>query len=255
MISLLLEAAARTLALCVLVWRAPPQILQTGATTTLEVPSRRSGEDLIVPYCAGLLLLIVRYTSNLWRMLRIRREADAAAMARSRLVSRIERVIDAGLPAAIPRARPRVLAVGGVLSTLLLVATLQLAPAAFAYGGGSTDAPSGSASNSSTPLVPRVLNSSIDLVPYYPAEARRASIEGFVDIAVTLDAAGRPTDTEILTEYPADVGFGAAASALVHDLKYSNPTGHPAQVTIRINFTLGAGHGAADAPQSDTSGG
>jgi TonB family protein len=73
---------------------------------------------------------------------------------------------------------------------------------------------------------------------YYPAAALHRGVHGVVKILVTLDKQGRATDTLILSEEPLDVGFGAAASALAHEMVYSNPTGQPAQLSFNVKFAL-----------------
>jgi TonB family protein len=75
-----------------------------------------------------------------------------------------------------------------------------------------------------------------DLERYYPDEALRDHINGIVRITVTLDKAGRATDTYILSETPPNLGFGAAASTVAHLISYSNPTGHETSVTFNIKF-------------------
>lgn len=75
-----------------------------------------------------------------------------------------------------------------------------------------------------------------DLERYYPEDALRDHINGIVRIAVTLDKAGRATDTHILSETPPNLGFGAAASTVAHLISYSNPTGHETSVTFNIKF-------------------
>ncbi|MGH8318511.1 MAG: TonB family protein [Steroidobacteraceae bacterium] len=70
----------------------------------------------------------------------------------------------------------------------------------------------------------------------YPEKAAREHINGLVRITVTLDKAGRATDTHILSETPPDLGFGAAASTLAHLMRYSNPTGHIVTVTLPVKF-------------------
>jgi TonB family protein len=75
-----------------------------------------------------------------------------------------------------------------------------------------------------------------DLKKWYPAEAKTRGIDGLVQITVTLDEAGRATDTLVISESPLGLGFGAAASELAHVFKYANKTGHPASVTYRIKF-------------------
>jgi TonB family protein len=87
-------------------------------------------------------------------------------------------------------------------------------------------------------LAPRVISwgGLTDLDHYYPKDAERDGIEGLVRIAVTLDKEGRATDTKIVSETPPDRGFGAAASAAVHTMTYSNPTGKEAVLTFNVKF-------------------
>jgi hypothetical protein len=51
-------------------------------------------------------------------------------------------------------------------------------------------------------------------------------------------SAGRATDTRIISEDPLNMGFGAAASAVAHVMKYSNPTGLPTTFNVMIKFAL-----------------
>ncbi|MGH8200948.1 MAG: TonB family protein [Steroidobacteraceae bacterium] len=75
-----------------------------------------------------------------------------------------------------------------------------------------------------------------DLERYYPEDAVRDHTNGIVRITVTLDKTGSATDTHILSETPPNLGFGAAASTVAHQISYSNPTGHEASVTFNIKF-------------------
>jgi TonB family protein len=77
-----------------------------------------------------------------------------------------------------------------------------------------------------------------DLMKYYPPDAERQGIEGMVDIQVTLDAQSHVTDTLIREEHPANMGFGAAASALAHIMEFDNPTGQAAQLAFKVKFAL-----------------
>lgn len=70
----------------------------------------------------------------------------------------------------------------------------------------------------------------------YPQDADGGHTNGMVRITVTLDKAGRATDTHIVSVTPPDLGFGAAASTLAHLMRYSNPTGHVASVTFNVKF-------------------
>jgi TonB family protein len=89
-----------------------------------------------------------------------------------------------------------------------------------------------------------------ELRDHYPPDAMRAGIEGSVVLAVTLDTQGSATDILILSEEPLDQGFGAAASTFAHRIKYSNPTGAPAQITFKVRFAL---HGPPH-PSGDSAG-
>ena len=73
---------------------------------------------------------------------------------------------------------------------------------------------------------------------YYPPDAERQGIEGMVDIQVTLDAQSHVTDTLMREEHPANMGFGAAASALANVMEFDNPTGHAAQLAFKVKFAL-----------------
>jgi hypothetical protein len=77
-----------------------------------------------------------------------------------------------------------------------------------------------------------------ELKKWYPPAAARAGIDGDVQITVTLDDAGRATDTLVLSETPLGMGFGSAASQLAHVFKYSNPTGHSTNLTYHVKFAL-----------------
>jgi TonB family protein len=77
-----------------------------------------------------------------------------------------------------------------------------------------------------------------DVEKYYPEDAMDQGVDGLVRIAVTLDSAGRATDTSIVSETPSNLGFGAAASTLAHDMSYSNPTGRQAVLTFDVKFAL-----------------
>jgi hypothetical protein len=76
-----------------------------------------------------------------------------------------------------------------------------------------------------------------DLQQFYPDSAEDGHVDGLVRITVTLDEAGRATDTYIVSEAPPDLGFGAAASTLAHAMGYTNPT-----VTFNVKFTAPAAH-------------
>lgn len=93
---------------------------------------------------------------------------------------------------------------------------------------------------SGKPSAPRIVSGldAATLTRFYPADAEKRRVEGFVTVAVTLDQEGHPTDTQILSETPPDMGFGAAASSLSHTLTYSNPTNAPVVFKFAVKFAL-----------------
>jgi TonB family protein len=90
------------------------------------------------------------------------------------------------------------------------------------------------------PAAPRIVSGldAATLARFYPADAEKRGIEGFVTVAVTLDSEARATDAQVLSEAPADMGFAAAASSLAYTLTYSNPTGAPVVFKFAVKFAL-----------------
>jgi TonB family protein len=170
-----------------------------------------------------------------------------APMARSSMSHRIERIINQTRSSRIPTLKRRLLAIAALLPVVILVA---LPLKSTAVGTARADVPmSRSPANGGAPpgdQTPRITNYDgfAELSKYYPAEARHRGVEGIVVVAVTLDEQGRPTDTRILSEDPANMGFGAAASAAAHTMEYSNPTGHRVQFPFRVKFALDHPHAA-----------
>jgi TonB family protein len=163
----------------------------------------------------------------------------------SRIVARIERIVGGKAAVDEPRTWRRFAAAAGVVPAMLLSATLQLAPSHWTFAHERTSMGGHSSARGLTAAAPRILSWPTVDQQFYPPEARRAGIDGSVTLAVTLNNAGQATDTKVLTEEPLKFGFGAAASAVAHVMKYSNPTGHTAQVDFRIKFALHHEHSPA----------
>jgi TonB family protein len=163
-----------------------------------------------------------------------------AGMGRPRIASRIERIVAGNAAAAEPQTWRRFAAGAIVMPAMLLCATLQLASSHWAFAHERMAV--GGRSNPPGPVTgtPRVLGwpTVHQLIQFYPSEARRAGIDGLVTIAVGLDGTGQVTDTQVLEEEPLNFGFGTAASAVAHVMKYSNPTGRAAQLKVRVQFAL-----------------
>ncbi|HUN25842.1 MAG TPA: M56 family metallopeptidase [Steroidobacteraceae bacterium] len=158
----------------------------------------------------------------------------AAAMARPRLSSRIERVLSGAAPAAALKRSQRLLALVLIAPAVALAAApVELA----ALTGASAPSPH-SYVHVADPTQPHVVSFG-RIGAFYPKRAKRKGIEGTVDVAVTLDAAGRPLNARVVSEAPAGHGFGAAAAAAaVQEISYSNPTGHRATLVFRVQFAL-----------------
>ena len=73
---------------------------------------------------------------------------------------------------------------------------------------------------------------------WYPQAAKYKGIDGLVRITVNLDAVGRFVDALVISEIPDGLGFGAAASGLVREFTYANPTGHPTTLSFNVKFAL-----------------
>jgi len=149
----------------------------------------------------------------------------ATSMATAGVAERIERLIGQATPPRAPKPWRRGLL---VLALLPLVAATAVPLHADTPGLAQSDE------------MPRVTNPGglAELSKYYPPQAMHQGVEGSVEISVTLDPQGRPTDTLILSEDPAGMGFGAAASSIVHTMQYANPTGHTVQFSLRVKFAL-----------------
>ena len=98
----------------------------------------------------------------------------------------------------------------------------------------------GSENQSGKPAAPRIVSGldAATLIRFYPKDAEKRGVEGFVTVAVTLDKEGHVTGAQILSETPPDMGFAAAASSLSQTLTYSNPTGAPVIFKFAVKFAL-----------------
>jgi len=176
------------------------------------------------------------YADVLLEMARARQTtAIATGMATGSIEQRIDRILSVDQP-----RRP----VSKLRYALAFVAVIPLVPLAAdvtpKWGTPAADDTAGAALYGMDVRFPHIVStpSSEDSKKWYPDEAKKQGIDGLVQITVTLDEAGRATDTLVLSESPVGLGFGAAASELAHVFKYENKTGHPASVTYRIKFEL-----------------
>ena len=181
------------------------------------------------------------YAAVLLEMARVRRgESVATGIATGSIEKRIDRILSVN-----QTQRP----VSQLRCALALVAVIPLVALAAdvtpKWGTPPSDHSTGATSTGATLFGmdvthPHIVSSpsNAELKKWYPAEAATRGISGLVQITVTLDEAGRATDTVVISESPLGLGFGAAASELAHVFKYANATGHPANVTYRVKFEL-----------------
>ena len=89
-------------------------------------------------------------------------------------------------------------------------------------------------------IEPPVLRTRVE--PAYPDRARRAGIEGTVELEVTVDPTGRVSEVEVVRGLP--LGLSEAAAAAVRRWTWKPARGPAGPVaarrTVRIRFVLGA---------------
>jgi TonB family protein len=91
---------------------------------------------------------------------------------------------------------------------------------------------------------------------FYPAAAKRAGINGFVMLALTIDPNGAVSDARVVDITPNDTdwGFGPAATEVGRTLRFTNPTGRTASKNIRVKFELKGHANQIPAPAFPVSG-
>jgi beta-lactamase regulating signal transducer with metallopeptidase domain len=161
----------------------------------------------------------------------------AISIASSNVACRIDRVLSGRKPDEIPGLWPRALAIILLLPALVLAAETA---------GVKIGEPSRQAQNATTADTrfgmssadPHIVSTGGPQEHWYPQAAKYKGIDGLVRITVTLDAVGRFVDALVISEIPDELGFGAAASGLVREFTYANPTGHPTNLSFNVKFAL-----------------
>jgi hypothetical protein len=159
---------------------------------------------------AAVLLEVARTRPTKW---------IAVSMANGSIAKRIERILSEECAGRLPARWHRALAVA------LVIPVIALAADATAVDTSPAQRVSTGTLFGMNPAYPHIASSppNEELKKWYPPAARREGIDGDVQVTVTLDDAGRATDTLVLSETPVGMGFGSAASELAHVFKYSNP--------------------------------
>jgi len=179
------------------------------------------------------------YAQLLLDAARTRGALTALSIATVDVSRRIDRVLSQHELDAEPGLRRRALAIVLLLPAVGICAYVPgLSRAALPDPAGAQP-PQAATTAAATTDEPRIISVPPDgLARWYPEGARRKGVDGLVQLAVTLDEAGRATDTQVLSEFPSGEGFAAAASGLAHEFTYINPTGHPATFTFNVTFKL-----------------
>jgi beta-lactamase regulating signal transducer with metallopeptidase domain len=156
------------------------------------------------------------------------------SIAHGNVAQRIDRVLSGRKPDEIPSLWHRAFAV------ILLLPALVLAAESTGVKIGEPSAPASTTAEAPFGMKsaePHIVSSG-PLERWYPQEAQRKHVNGLVRIAVSLDAAGRLVDAQVISETPDGMGFGTAAAGLVHEFTYANPTGHPTTFSFNVKFAL-----------------
>lgn len=71
---------------------------------------------------------------------------------------------------------------------------------------------------------------------HYPAEARRAALDGFVMVDVMINETGQVLEAQVLSESPRGHGFGIAALDTAKTFEFDNPLQRWVVFTLTIEF-------------------
>jgi beta-lactamase regulating signal transducer with metallopeptidase domain len=161
----------------------------------------------------------------------------AISIASSNVAQRIDRILSGRKPDEIPCLWKRALAIILLLPAVVLAADT----AGVNIGKPSTQAPNATTANTlfgMNSADPHIVSTGGPQDHWYPQDAQKKGVDGLVRVAVTLDAVGRIVDALVISETPDGFGFGAAASGLIHEFTYANPTGHQTTLSFNVKFAL-----------------
>ena len=192
--------------------------------------AEHSSDDAVVRETADR----ANYAAILLEMAQARANVRTAiSIASGNVAQRIDRILSGRKPDEIPSLWNRALAIILLLPALVLAAeTAGAQPSTPAQNTNTADTPFGMSRSE-----PHIVSASA-LERWYPQAAARKGINGLVRVTVTLDAMGRFVDALVISETPDGMGFGAAASGLVREFTYANPTGHPTTFSFNVKFAL-----------------
>jgi TonB family protein len=126
-----------------------------------------------------------------------------------------------GLPAGLPADLPPFTATGGATpsgdASAVRTAAATLPPPAPLAGE-------------------TALRKIVDAMPVYPEAAKKANVEGWVELVYTVDAQGRTGNVRVLSGEPAGT-FDAAAIDAVRRWRYE-PLSAPQQANVRLWFSI-----------------
>jgi TonB family protein len=161
--------------------------------------------------------------------------ATEMASSQFKIGARIDRIISGIAPAAAPKRRYQLLAVGLLLPVVAVsAATLQVHSMRLAQADAQSQ------TDEDDPLRPRIISGGdpAETGKFYPPMAKVRGLNGRVKVAIDIDADGTPTGAHVLDETPVELGFGEAATLIVQTFRFSNPRHLPTQVTLAVKFEL-----------------
>ena len=157
----------------------------------------------------------------------------AAAIVRSNISRRIERIVGTDPPSAPPQRSRSLLAAATAAPALVLCALLQFQPA---YRAHAAEASTHLAATHSSLGVPASVANLKLIRGAYPVHAVRTRTSGWAYIKVTVDSHGHATHVRLIKVVPAHTGFGNAALRVAQTLRYHNTTGHTVVATLPFKF-------------------
>lgn len=156
------------------------------------------------------------------------------SMASCGVARRVERILAGGEPSRATTHWQVVIAVFPVLILITIAAASSLSLTEVGNASEAQRAPEASSDGPSMAGFP----STAELMKVYPPAAKKAGRDGLVLIVVTVDRIGRAAESRIVSESPAGMGFGEAATQIARRIQYENPAGHPASITFKVKFAL-----------------
>jgi beta-lactamase regulating signal transducer with metallopeptidase domain len=76
------------------------------------------------------------------------------------------------------------------------------------------------------------------LSQFYPAALKDHGVQGYAVMKLIIDRAGKVTDASVVTEKPAGLGIGAAATDAARTFRFDNTLSRPVVKTLQVRFAI-----------------